>query len=169
MSDKQFCVTFAGVVGSSKTPIAYYLSQRFNLPILNNDAIRTEVIEDYLELNQDEFEKRRNIRGNQLLQSGDSFIFDTSIDRGWKELKDYLNRYDYKYFIISLDLTKDLLTKLYQAKGYTDSLLRLDQLILDHDKFVEEYANEVQVHITDQDFKDRLEISAQELSKWLEK
>lgn len=43
MDGKKFCVTFAGAVGSSKTPVTHYLSCAFCLPILSNDAIRTEV------------------------------------------------------------------------------------------------------------------------------
>ncbi len=39
-------ILFAGAVGSGKTPISNYLSYKLNLPIYNNDAIRSEVIED---------------------------------------------------------------------------------------------------------------------------
>jgi cytidylate kinase len=46
MNNKKICITFAGAVGSSKTPISNYLSSRLNLPIFNNDTIRSEVIED---------------------------------------------------------------------------------------------------------------------------
>ena len=45
MKDKTL-ITFTGAVGSSKTSIAHFLSSRFGLPIFNNDAIRTEVLED---------------------------------------------------------------------------------------------------------------------------
>lgn len=166
---EKYCVTFAGVVGSSKSPLSYYLSQQFNLPILNNDAIRTEVIEDFLELNQEEYLKRRDQLGTELMKKGGSFIFDASVDRGWKELKEHLDRYGYEYFIVSLDLSRELIEKLYIAKGYTDSLQRLDQLILDHSQFLEQYSAEVQVHIDDKNFSDRLEIVAKSLSDWTEK
>jgi len=44
--ENKFCLTFAGAAGSSKTPISNYLSTKLLLPVFNNDAIRTEVIED---------------------------------------------------------------------------------------------------------------------------
>ena len=43
---QKICITFAGCVGSSKTPISNYLSTKLNLPIFNNDAIRSEIIEN---------------------------------------------------------------------------------------------------------------------------
>jgi adenylylsulfate kinase-like enzyme len=64
----KFCLTFAGVVGSSKTPITNYLSGQLNLPVLNNDAIRTEVLEDLGEFNFDEYIKRRNERAESILK-----------------------------------------------------------------------------------------------------
>jgi len=44
MKKEKFVILFAGAVGSSKSPIANYLSPKLNIPIFNNDAIRFEVI-----------------------------------------------------------------------------------------------------------------------------
>ena len=41
-NNKKFCITFAGAVGGSKTPIANFLSTKLNLPVFNNDAIRSQ-------------------------------------------------------------------------------------------------------------------------------
>lgn len=62
MKNKKICITFAGAVGSSKTPISNYLSTKLNLPIFNNDAIRSEVIEDLGIFDSEEHLKRRNAR-----------------------------------------------------------------------------------------------------------
>ena len=167
MKDKKFCVTFAGAVGSSKTPIAYHLSYTYGIPIFNNDTIRTEVKEDLLEFDEDEYEKRRTFRAKSILESGKSFIYDASIDRRWAELKDYLEEYDYTWFIVSLDLSKELLTRIYKAKGY-DALERLDDLLEDHQEFLNDYGDQVDIHIDDSDFPDRLKISGGAFGDWLE-
>lgn len=53
-----YCITFAGPVGSGKTPIAYYLSWNLALPILNNDSMRTETQEDRGELDMQTYTKK---------------------------------------------------------------------------------------------------------------
>ncbi len=81
------CVTFAGCIGSSKTPIATYLSYKFGLPIFNNDALRSEIIEDFREFREDEYISRRNARCLELIESKKSFIFDASVDREWAKMQ----------------------------------------------------------------------------------
>jgi len=49
--------------------------------------------------------------------------------------------------MISLDLSKGLLMKLYEAKGYDESLKRLDTLMHDHESFLEKFSDDVGVHI----------------------
>jgi len=49
--------------------------------------------------------------------------------------------------MISLDLSKRLLMKLYEAKGYDESLRRLDTLMQDHESFLEKFSDDVGVHI----------------------
>jgi hypothetical protein len=155
---KPICITFAGVVGSSKTPIANFLSCKLNLPVFNNDAIRSEVIEDCGILNGDEHLKRKNDRIKEIIQNKISFICDASIDREWNLLKEGLEKSDYDYFIISLNLSKKLLTNLHKAKGYKESLSRLDQLFTEHETFLQKYGNDVGFTITDENFKNRLEL-----------
>lgn len=87
----KYIVTFAGSPGSSKTPIATYLSGKFGLPIFNNDSIRTEVTEDLLKFNEEEFRQRSLKRLNDLFNQGDSFILDASIDREWKNYQECLS------------------------------------------------------------------------------
>jgi hypothetical protein len=158
MIEKRYCITFAAPVGSSKTPIAHYLSWNLGLLIYSNDATRIEVAEDLLGSNQDEYIKRRDERGERLIKGGKSFIYDASIDREWHRLHAWLTGNDYEWFIISLDLTKGFLEKIYEAKGYTE-VDRLDVLLKQHRKFLADYGDQVGLHISDETFARRLELS----------
>jgi hypothetical protein len=167
MPTKKICITFAGAIGSSKSPIANYLSPKLGLPIFNNDAIRSEVIEDLGNLDNEEHLKRRDARLKEIIENGTSFIIDASVDRTWSKLKESLQENGYDYFIISLDLSKNLLERLYKAKGYTDSLKIIDELMQDHQKFLDEFGGDVGVHITDAEFEDRLEVAHKAVEKWM--
>lgn len=85
--NKPLCIAFAGVVGSSKTPIANYLSCKLNLPVFNNDAIRSGVIEDLGMLDTKVYEKRRDERLKEIIKNKISFICDASIDRSFRSWK----------------------------------------------------------------------------------
>lgn len=76
-------------MGSSKSPIANYLSYNLNLPVLNNDCIRVEVTEDLSFLDQEEYERRKTERVNALINSEINFIYDASIDRIWPKFKEF--------------------------------------------------------------------------------
>ncbi len=166
MKNKKICITFAGAVGSSKTPISNYLSTKLNLPIFNNDAIRSEVIEDLEIFDSEEHLKRRNARLEEIIKNKHSFICDVSIDREWEEFRKKLISSNYICFIISLDLSKMLLTKLYQAKQYFESLEHINELIQDHDNFLNKYSDDVNLHITDKDFINRIHISYNAAKKY---
>lgn len=165
---KKFIITFAGAVGSSKTPIAYYISWRLGIPIFNNDAIRTEVIEDVGLFNQQEYEKRRDERLNKIAEEGTSLIYDASIDREWTKWKKDVESLKYETFIISMDLSRDFLTSLYNRKKYTDSLEKIDDLISDHNSFLKDFSGDVNLHISDEEFMNRLELSYTKVKEWLD-
>ena len=158
-------ITFAGAGGSSKTPIAHYLSCKLNLPIFSNDAIRTEVSEDLSILNNEEHKKRRDERLEDIIKTGLSFIYDASVDREWLNLKQNTKIYDYKIFVISLDLSKNFLVSLYKIKGYHEDLI--DGFISDHETFLKQYPDAVGLHLSDNEFKNRLELSYQKVKNWL--
>jgi hypothetical protein len=166
---KQVCVTFAGAVGSSKTPITNYISTKLDLPVFNNDAIRSEVIEDMGGLVEEEYLKRRDERLREIIQSKKSFILDASVDRVWDKLKENLKDAGYEVFIISLDLSKDLLSKLYIDKKYFDAQERVDSLINDHELFLENHREDINLHLKDEDFGNRLEKSYMTISEWIER
>jgi len=152
------CIAFAGAAGSSKTPIAYHLSWNLGLPVFNNDAIRSEVREDLLKYDDDIYVSRRNMRLKQLISEEKSFIYDASVDRYWADLQSMLNEHNYRYTIISMDLSKELLQKLYKAKDYT-AIDRLDTWIEQHDKFVQSHEDRIGLHIADIEFSERLGLS----------
>ena len=166
--NKKICITFAGAVGSSKTPIANYLSTKLSLPVFNNDAIRSEIIEDLGVFNDNEHAKRRNARLGEIIKNGHFFICDASIDREWTDFKEQLISHGYDFFINSIDLSKNLLTKFYKAKKYLESLERIDELIQDHDNFLSQYSDDINIHITDKNFINRMQIAYDEVSKYLE-
>lgn len=122
--------------------------------------------EDLLHFDQEEYLRRRDARGKKLINSGMSFIYDASVDREWSRLNDWLVGAGYQTFVISLDLSKAFLEKLYQAKGYTEGN-RLDLLLQQHNDFLERYGNVVNLHITDKEFAQRLEVARQAVQIWL--
>lgn len=153
-----FIITFAGAIGCGTTPIANYLSYNLNLAVFNNDAIRVEVMEDLLEFNQEEFIKRRDSRANELLSFNKPVIYDAALDRTWIDFKPKLDKFNYKCFVISLDLSKEFLVNLYKAKNYTE-FNALDRTFNEHQLFLEKHSNIVNLSITDNQFKDRLSLS----------
>ncbi len=167
MNKHKFLVAFAGPVGSSKTPIAHYLSYNFGLPIYNNDATRTEVTEDLLSFDEEEYRKRRDSRIREIVEMGRPFILDASIDREWKNYITDINKSGYEVFIISLDLSKEFLLKLYKSKGYNEVYNLVDEFLKDHENFLIKFGKDVSVHITDKNFKMRLKLSAEKLREWL--
>ncbi len=164
----KFCIVFAWCIWSSKTPISNYLSPKIGLPIFNNDAIRSEVIEDKWFLDTKEHLKRRNLRIKEILKSWIPFIADISIDREWISFKEKLSLYGYKRFIISINLSKDLLIKLYKSKWYNESLKLIDQLLQDHKNFIKNYWNDIGINIDDNEFDSRLKIAYDWTIKWLQ-
>ncbi len=92
---------------------------------------------------------------------------DLSVDREWKYFKKQLSLNGYDVFIISLDLSKDYLARLYESKGYFESLKRIDKLVNDHCLFLDNFKNDIALHIKEKDFRRRCQISYKETSKWM--
>lgn len=169
-----FAVTFAGVPGTSKTPIANYLSCEFNLPILSTDQIRYEVREDLQvdDINMPEalteYEKRRRERFERLLTQRKSFILDGSMDRRWSEVKERFEAEGYHWFMINMQLSKAFLLEFYNKTGRTDWAKQyLDHYLNQHNEFLVQFKTDVTLEITDDSFVDRLKLSAEGLQKFL--
>ncbi|MFA5024951.1 MAG: hypothetical protein WC503_00390 [Candidatus Shapirobacteria bacterium] len=163
----KYIITFAGPPGSSKTPLANYLSEKFNLPVFNNDSIRTEVTEDLLKFDEKEFRKRSLNRLAALFKTGNSFILDASIDRQWKSYQEEILKSGYKVFIISLDLSQEFLIKLYKAKNYFKTFIDIDKFFAEHQLFLSNYLSIVNLSINDSNFINRLSLSEECLTIWL--
>ncbi|HUC90103.1 MAG TPA: hypothetical protein VMR45_04845 [Patescibacteria group bacterium] len=170
---KPYCVTFAGVPGSSKSIVAHYLSERFNLPIFSNDNIRFEVREDLLVDNicapaaLQEFEHRSTDRQEWILAQGMPFIRDASVDRSWKRLHEQLERAGYRWFIISMELSEPFLTRLYSMTGRRAALDSLPAYLRQHEDFVAKYGDQVKLRITDETFGDRTQLAEKALCAFL--
>ncbi len=166
---KPKCILFAGPPGSSKTPVAIYLSWNTGLPIFNNDAIRREVAEDTKRAicsEDPEFLKRQSSRINKLFQSQRSFIFDRSIDRTWGKTKKLINENDYEYFLISFDLSDKLIEKNGKAKGYpNDNQNKV--WYEEHKNFVKKQFDQIDLTINDGNFEKRLKISLKAVNNFL--
>ena len=78
-----------------------------------------------------------------------------------------LSEYGYDWFIINMDLSKEKLVELYTRKNYNDSLPRLDQMIAEHNKFLQEYGEDINISIKDNDFRDRLKLSYSAVSDFI--
>jgi hypothetical protein len=161
------CITFAGAAGSSKTPIANYLSTSLGLPVFNNDAIRKEVTEDTGHFDVESYNSLQEQRCKALLATGRSFIYDASVDRKWPKFKDWLAQENYRCFVISLDLSHKFLLELFESKKYTEGA-HLPGWIEQHNDFTLKYGDDIGLHIDDTQFADRLNIAKEHVAGWLE-
>ena len=162
----KYYITFAGVPGSSKTPIAHHLSWNLGLPIFNNDTLRTEVYEDKGSFDLDEYEKRRDDRADKLMDTGKPFIYDASVDRAWELHVERSRKRGYLPFVISMDLSRSFIDHLYVVKGYND--FDLTRTMPEHEAFLDKYGDVVNLSISDETFARRLDLSLNAARSWIE-
>ena len=155
---KKIFISYAWATGCWKSPITNYISTKLWLPTFNTDAIRSEVTEDFLEFDVDEAKKRIKGRLNSVIEEGKSFIYDASVDRTWGDLKEIFIKNWYEFFIISIDLDKEMLLDFYKVKWYSESMKMIDKIYEDHEKFLEEYSDDINIHISEKNYKKRLDI-----------
>ena len=151
-------ISYAWAIGCWKSPITNYISTKLWLPTFNTDSVLSEVCEDFLELNWEEAHKRVEERLNKIIKDWTSFIYDASIDRKWWVLKDILVKNKYQYFIISIDLNKETLLKFYNVKSYYESIKRIDDVYQNHQNFLKEFWDDVNLCINENNYKKRLDI-----------
>lgn len=162
---EKIVITYAWAIWCWKSPITNYISTKLWLPIFNTDSVLSEVCEDFLELNREEAHKRVEKRLNKIIKDRISFIYDASVDRKWWTLKEVLVKHWYKFFIISIDLEKDTLLKFYNVKSYYESIKRIDDVYQNHQNFLEEFWNDVNIHINEWNYWRRLEIVYKAVNK----
>ena len=168
---QDYCITFAGPVGCSKSPVAHYISTTFGWPIFSNDAIRHEVLEDTLhkELDVELLEDRIAERSKLITQKPSSIIYDASQDRHWDRFyASFTKTPPYKFGVISFDLSPHFYKQLLEAKAYsaTASTSRVRQVLEDHERFVEGHRDFIICSITDATFPDRLYVAEEAVRKF---
>jgi hypothetical protein len=52
-------------------------------------------------------------------------------------------------------------------KGYLESLKRIDELVHDHDVFLNKNSGDIDLHISDSDFKNRCQICYSKIAEWM--
>ena len=109
--------------------------------------------------NSDRYLKLRDARAEACLKLGNSFIYDASIDRTWTGKKSLLEQYDYRWFIISLDLSAGLLDQIAKAVGSHESTEDKARWYQDHQDFLLKHRSEIKLVITDQNFAERTTVA----------
>ncbi len=160
-------ITFAGPGGAGKTPIAVYLSWNLGWGIFSNDAIRSELTNDLGRqiLSDPEYIKLRDERYGAMLKLKNDLILDVSVDRQWTRRRSEFADQGIKTFIVSLDLSKDFLLKLYRATGYDEQFA--EGWLNDHQKFLDQFLGDVNFSITDQNFSNRMKLTLSSVQDWL--
>ena len=77
--------------------------------------------------------------------------------------------FEIETFVISMDLSRDFLISLYDRKKYTESLERIDDLLSDHNSFLKDFSDDIDLHISDEEFMNRLGLSYMKVKDWLDK
>lgn len=166
---ERLIICYAWAIWCWKSPITNYISTKLWLPTFNTDAIRSEVVEDFLKIDEEETQNRLKKRLNLLINEWKSFIYDASIDRIRWNLKESLIKNQYKFFIISIDLDKETLLKFYTIKSYYESMKRIDKVYEDHQKFLKNFSNDINMHINETNYQNRLENVYKVVSQRIEK
>ena len=165
---KKFFISYAGAIWCGKSPITNYISTKLWLPVFDTDAIRSEVVEDLMKFDEIEINKRIKERLNSVIEDWKSFIYDASIDRTRWILKEILIKNNYKFFIISIDLDRDTLLSFYKAKSYSESIKMVDKVYEDHQKFLKDFWEDIDMHIDIKTYKNRLKNVYRAVNKWIQ-
>ena len=165
---KKFFISYAGAIWCGKSPITNYISTKLWLPVFDTDAIRSEVVEDLMKFDEIEINKRIKERLNSVIEDWKSFIYDASIDRTRWILKEILIKNNYNFFIISIDLDKDTLLSFYKAKSYSESIKMIDKVYEDHQKFLKDFWEDIDMHIDIKTYKNRLKNVYRAVNKWIQ-
>ena len=161
---KPFVIFFAGAVAAGKTEMAYFLSERFGLPIFSTDAVRhdAKVKKDVVDIHDalDEFEAERDARCKALLKKGKSFVYDGSVDRKWPELKKLAEEHGFNWLLVDFDLSKERIMKNKEMFDHIETNELFNKWISDHQRFHETSDRDAQLHITDDNYAKRYELAS---------
>ena len=171
--NKPFCVTFAGMQGTSKSIVSHYLSERFGLALFSNDNVRFEVKEDMRVDNINipealaEFQRRHDARLHWLTDNKRNFILDGSVDRSWGKLKERLESAGYRWLLIDMELSVNFVKDLYAKTNRSDAIQEMPRYARDHEAFMAEFAGDISLQITDDTFLSRKELAEEALRSFI--
>ncbi len=165
-NNKPICITFAGPIGSGKTPIAYYLSWNLGLPMFSNDIVRLELIANNGVLDKQRYSQIKEQRVKKLIASHKSFIYDASVDRHWGGDKSMYEQAGYEHYLISLDFSLEKIKQVYTNKGQHD-FKHLEITYQDHQDFLVKHSDAVNLSLTDADFDNRFDKCLVSVKNWL--
>ncbi len=169
---KPYVICFAGVSGCGKSSVAHYLSCELGIPAFERDKIRREVLDDLLmpDLSSDvakkTFEERSEARIQKLFATKTSFVIDSSVDRRWGRLKNYLEANEYEWLLISFDLSDERMRLVYNLYHNSDPA-EIPMYSKQHQEFLDEYGLDVDLTINDENFNDRLKLSLEAVRDFL--
>ena len=109
-----YIILFDAFTGQGKSHVSKILSNLDKSIILNNDEIRNW-LNDYSDKNNTKNELQR-YRLELLLKNGNSCIMDSCFCHNWKEKKEYYDSLGYKYYIIRLECSDEIVEKRLQNR-----------------------------------------------------
>jgi hypothetical protein len=150
--------------------VAQFLACELSWPLFANDVVRNEVREDQLqpELDQQEYTDRMVTRVKSLARKNQNFVYDASSDRHWDKLLQNFEPDQYRFAVISFDLSGTFYRELLQAKNYNLSEAQITGYITDHEIFLQRTDVPIIHQITDINFGQRLTNSLQAVQHFLD-
>jgi len=147
-------ICFSGIPGSGKTTLAAELEKKLKAIRVSNDDIRS-VIESDAVTNRDQREDLKEKFLDWFFVEvkkwpNGTILLDSGIDRRYLELKQRFN--DYKFFVISIEISKELAIERLKARQGHRSKLQpmldsMDRWITDKKEFDNKYSSEVDYRI----------------------
>lgn len=168
---KPLIVFMAGSAASGKSEMAYRLSETFGLPIFSTDSIRidTKVEKDVVDINEvvEAFNAERDRRAKAIISKSQSFVYDGSADRRWADMKRQVEEAGYDWLLVSFDLSPELINKHRKMFDRVENDAMYEKWSADHQKFLDDFSNDVQLHITDDNYADRYKLASELVQKKL--
>ncbi len=158
---KPLCICFAAVPGSGISSISYRLSWELDLPIFSNNSIRNEIRsqQESPELDVAAYNARREQYLEKLFSYSRSFIYDASVDRKWGEFRRDLEQRGFRWVLVSLDFSLDFVRQLNSHNPGRIADTHMANYGKHHQDFLAQYGEDVSLHITEDTFLQRFELS----------
>jgi hypothetical protein len=78
-----------------------------------------------------------------------------------------LDKYGYEPCIISLDISEEYLRKFYESKSCNEPIGGIVKFIQDHENFLKNYPEDVDFHITDAEYPERMRLTEEFIAQWI--